>query len=112
MLPRRWRSVSICPRPGARATRRPRRQLMGETVLHVGGASPYDVIIGRGIAGRLPSRLGDEVQRVAFLYAAELAEPAETVLDVLRPHYDVLALGLPSGEQTKSADVAFQCWEA
>jgi 3-dehydroquinate synthase len=85
---------------------------MNETVLHVGGASPYDVVIGRGLAGRLPALLGDGVQRVAFLYAAELAELAEPVLDVLRAHYDVLALGLPSGESTKSAEVAVQCWEA
>src|SRR3546814_11099787 len=109
MLPRRWRSVSICPRPGARATRRPRRQLMGETVLHVGGASPYDVIIGRGIAGRLPSRLGDEVQREAFLYAPERAEPAETALDVLRTHHDALALGLPSGDPPTRAAGTSQC---
>lgn len=83
-----------------------------ETVLHVGGASPYDVVIGRGLADRLPGLLGDGVQRVAFLYAAELEELAQPALDAIRPHYDVLALGLPSGEQTKSADIVFQCWEA
>ncbi|MCL2543491.1 MAG: 3-dehydroquinate synthase [Nocardioidaceae bacterium] len=82
------------------------------TVLHVGGASPYDVVVGRGLAARLPGLLGDEVQRVAFLYAAELAELAQPVLDVLRPAYDVLALGLPSGEQAKSAEVVAQCWDA
>lgn len=85
---------------------------MTDTVLHVGGASPYDVLVGRALADRLPGILGDGVQRVAFLYAAELAELAEPVLDALRPSYDVLALGLPSGEATKAADVAFQCWEA
>lgn len=83
-----------------------------ETVLHVGGASPYDVVIGRGLADRLPGLLGEGVQRVAFLYAAELEELAQPVLDAIRPHYDVLALGLPSGEQTKDADVIVQCWEA
>jgi 3-dehydroquinate synthase len=85
---------------------------MTDTVLHVGGASPYDVVVGRGLADRLPAILGEGVQRVAFLYAAELEELAAPVLDVLRPAYDVLALGLPSGEQAKSADVAVQCWEA
>lgn len=82
------------------------------TVLHVSGASPYDVVVGRGLADRLPGMLGGSVQRVAFLYAAELDELAEPVLDVLREEYDVLALGLPSGEATKSAEVAFQCWDA
>lgn len=85
---------------------------MTETVLHVGGASPYDVVVGRKLADRLPGILGDKVQRVAFLHAAELAELAEPVLEVLRPSYDVLALGLPSGEATKAAEVAFECWEA
>ena len=27
---------------------------MNESVLHVGGASPYDVVVGRGLAGHLP----------------------------------------------------------
>lgn len=85
---------------------------MTDTVLHVGGASPYDVVVGRGLADRLPSVLGEGVQRVALLHAAELDELVQPVLEVLRPTYDVLALGLPSGEQAKSADVAFQCWEA
>jgi len=85
---------------------------MTDTVLHVGGASPYDVVIGRALAHRLPAILGSGVQRVAFLHAAELGELAEPVLRVLRAEYDVLALGLPSGEATKSADVAIQCWEA
>ncbi len=85
---------------------------MSQTTLHVGGAAPYDVVIGRGLADRLPGLLGEGVQRVAFLYAAELEELAQPVLEAIRPHYDVLALGLPSGEQTKDADIVFQCWEA
>ncbi len=85
---------------------------MSATVLPVAGASPYDVVVGRGLAGQLPGILGDGVQRVAFLYAAELAELAQPVLDTIRPHYDVLALGLPDGEQAKSSDVVHQCWEA
>jgi len=82
------------------------------TTLHVGGASPYDVVIGRGLAAELPRILGDKVERVAFLYAAELAEIAQPVLDELVPHYDVLGLGLPSGEEAKTAAVANECWEA
>jgi 3-dehydroquinate synthase len=85
---------------------------MSDTVLHVGGAAPYDVVVGRALADRLPGTLGSGVQRVAFLYAAELDELAAPVLDVLRESYDVLALGLPSGEATKAAEVASQCWDA
>ena len=52
-----------------------------DTVLRVGGASPYDVVVGRGLADRLPDILGEKVQRVAFLHAAALAELAEPALD-------------------------------
>lgn len=85
---------------------------MNESVLHVGGAEPYDVVVGRGLADRLPGMLGAGVQRVAFLFAADLEELAQPVLDAIRPHHDVLALGLPDGEQAKSAEVVHQCWEA
>ncbi|HQR27419.1 MAG TPA: 3-dehydroquinate synthase [Nocardioides sp.] len=82
------------------------------TVLHVGGAAPYDVVVGVGLADRLPEVLGRDVQRVALLHPAGLGELAGPVLDVLRPAYDVLALGLPEGEQAKTAEVAADCWEA
>nr|WP_312006950.1 hypothetical protein [Nocardioides alcanivorans] len=82
------------------------------TVLHVGGASPYDVFIGRDLADRLPGILGDSVKRVALLYAEPLNEIAQAVFDVLLQDYDVLALALPEGEQAKSSSVVHECWEA
>ncbi|EON24149.1 3-dehydroquinate synthase [Nocardioides sp. CF8] len=85
---------------------------MNDTTLHVGGASPYDVVIGRDLAGRLPAILSDSVQRVAVLYAGELAEQVQPLVDLLVQDYDVLALGLPDGERAKTAPVASDCWEA
>lgn len=85
---------------------------MSDTVIHVGGASPYDVVVGHGLADRLPGILGDDVQRVAVLYAGELADLAQPVVEALVEHVDVLALGLPDGEQAKTAAVAADCWEA
>ncbi|HEY0889475.1 MAG TPA: 3-dehydroquinate synthase [Nocardioides sp.] len=82
------------------------------TTLHVGGASPYDVHIGRDLADRLPGILGERVERVALLYAGELGAQAERVARALQDHYDVHGFGLPSGENAKTADVAVQCWEA
>jgi len=82
------------------------------TVLHVGGASPYDVVIGRGLADRLPDILGESVQRVALLYAEPLHELAQGALEALVAHYDVLALALPDGERAKTSAVAHECWEA
>ncbi|MCD4534990.1 3-dehydroquinate synthase [Nocardioides sp. cx-169] len=83
-----------------------------DRVLHVGGASPYDVVVGANLAGRLPAILGEDVQRVALLCAGELVEQAQPVLDALREEYDVLVLGLPQGERAKTASVANDCWEA
>jgi len=82
------------------------------STIHVGGASPYDVVIGRDLADRLPEMLGDRVERVAFLYAGTLGALAEPVLDRLVERYEVLALGLPDGESAKTAAVAADCWEA
>ena len=85
---------------------------MNDTVLHVGGAAPYDVVIGRDLSGRLPALLGDTVQRVAVLFADPLAERAQPLVDGLVEQFDVLALGLPDGEAAKTAAVANDCWEA
>ncbi|MGN0064395.1 MAG: 3-dehydroquinate synthase [Nocardioides sp.] len=85
---------------------------MSDTVMHVGGASPYDVVVGHDLAGRLPEILGPSVERVALLFAGALGELAQPVADVLSEHYDVLALGLPDGETGKNASVVNDCWEA
>ncbi len=82
------------------------------TVLPVRGAAPYDVVVGHGLAGRLPGILGPGVERVALLFPGGLEETVQPVLDALVAEYDVLALGLPDGEKAKSAVVAADCWEA
>jgi 3-dehydroquinate synthase len=83
-----------------------------DSVLHVGGASPYDVVVGHGLGARLPGLLGESVERVAVLYAGSLGALADPVVGALVEHYDVLALGLPEGERAKTAPVAADCWEA
>ena len=80
------------------------------TTISVG--TSYDVVIGHQLADRLPGILGDGVQRVAFLYAGDLGNLAEPIIDVLVERYEVLALGLPDGENAKTAAVANDCWEA
>jgi 3-dehydroquinate synthase len=83
---------------------------MSTTTIKVGTSN--DVVIGRGLADRLPAILGEQVQRVALLYAGDLGKLAEQVVDTLVEHYEVLALGLPDGEKAKTAAVANDCWEA
>nr|WP_307828027.1 3-dehydroquinate synthase [Nocardioides sp. SYSU D00038] len=80
-------------------------------MLHVGGGSPYDVVVGHGLAGRLPDVLGTGVQRVAVVHPVGLAHLAGPVLGALAS-YDVLALPVPEGEAAKSATTAAACWEA
>jgi len=82
------------------------------TTLHVGGASPYDVVIGRDLAGMLPGILGESVQRVALIHPSSLASLADPVRATLSESYDVLPLAIPDGEAAKSAGVAVDCWEA
>ena len=81
-----------------------------ETVLHVGGASPYDVVVGHHLAERLPAMIGD-ADRIAFI----CSERVEPFLDDLVEHLedrDVTVLSVPDGEDAKSAEVAEACWEA
>ena len=40
---------------------------MTATTLHVGGASPYDVVVGRDLLDRLPGILGQAPERVALV---------------------------------------------
>ncbi|HET6692663.1 MAG TPA: 3-dehydroquinate synthase, partial [Pedococcus sp.] len=43
------------------------------STLHVGGASPYDVVVGTGLLGELPGMLGKDVRRVAVIHPRALA---------------------------------------
>ena len=82
---------------------------MGDTVLHVGGAAPYDVVVGHSLGHRLPAMLGDGVERVAVVRPAGLADVVETLRSAL-DGYDVLEVSVPDGEDAKTAEVAADCW--
>lgn len=84
------------------------------TLIHVPTAAAYDVVVGRGLAGRLPGLLGEGVSRVAVVHPEDLSEPVAAVRAALAsasPAYDVLDLPVPSGEAAKTAEVAARCWE-
>lgn len=85
-----------------------------ETVLHVGGASPYDVVIGHHLADHLPEMVGDAL-RVAVICPEALEELVGEVADALAESHaerDVTVLVVPDGEDAKTAEVANSCWEA
>ncbi|ANH39406.1 3-dehydroquinate synthase [Nocardioides dokdonensis FR1436] len=81
------------------------------SVLHVGGASPYDVVIGHGVADRLVGLLGEQPRRVALVLPETLRELAAPVLAALQGAYEVTELVVPDGEAAKTAAVAAACWE-
>jgi 3-dehydroquinate synthase len=85
----------------------------GRTRMHVGGASPYDVVVGHAVLDELPALIGKEATRVAVLHDGDLTTLSEKVrLPLLDAGYDVTAVPLvPPGEASKSYATAETCWE-
>jgi 3-dehydroquinate synthase len=84
----------------------------GSTVLHVGGGSPYDVVVGNGLLAELPGMLGDGVRRVAVIHPRALAATGEAVrVDLAAQGYEAHAIEIPDGEEAKLAPVASFCWQ-
>ena len=79
--------------------------------IRVGGAGPYDVVIGTGIAGELPGLVGTAARTVAVIHDGALAEIARPVVTALtEAGYRVAALPVPQGEAAKEADVLVGLW--
>jgi 3-dehydroquinate synthase len=82
------------------------------SVLHVAGASPYDVVVGTGLLAELPRMLGDGVRRVAVVHPRALAATGEAVrADLSAQGYDAHGIEIPDGEEAKLAPVASFCWQ-
>ena len=82
------------------------------SVLHVGGAAPYDVVVGTGLLGELPGMLGEGVRRVAVIHPRALAATGEAMReDLTRQGYDAHGIEIPDGEEAKLAPVASFCWQ-
>ncbi len=78
--------------------------------MHVGGASPYDVVVGHGVLDEVATMLGAGTQRVAVIHAEPLAGIAEKVIGHLGD-VEVLRIALPDGEFAKTGQVAIDAWE-
>jgi 3-dehydroquinate synthase len=79
--------------------------------VHVAGAQPYDVVIGRGLLAELPALIGATAQRVAVVHPPPLATTAAAVRDDLTTAgFDVVTLEVPDAEEAKTAAVAGFCW--
>lgn len=87
---------------------------MPETTLHVGGASPYDVVVGHGVAERLTGLLGSggsAPSRVALVVPETLRELAGPVHEALAASYRLTEVVVPDGEQAKTVATAAACWD-
>lgn len=82
-----------------------------DTLLAVGGASPYFVVVGRHLGSHLPEMLGPGVERVAIICPERLEPFVDELLDHVAD-VEVIMLAVPEGEEAKQAEVAEACWEA
>lgn len=80
--------------------------------VRVGGEAPYDVVIGTGVLGELPSLLGD-AGVVAVVHAEGLPEIARPVCHALtEAGYDARPLPVPDGEAGKDVKVLAGLWSS
>ncbi len=81
--------------------------------VHVGGADPYDIVIGTGVLGELPAMVGDRARTVAVVHAEGLPEIARPVAGALeQAGYAVHALPVPDGEAAKEVGVLAGLWSS
>ncbi|HEX7745389.1 MAG TPA: 3-dehydroquinate synthase family protein, partial [Micromonosporaceae bacterium] len=81
------------------------------TRIPVGGERPYDVLVGRELAGALPA-LVDRAERVAVIHPPALKQRAHLAAGEfgargVRP----LPIEVPDAEAAKSIEVAGYCWD-
>jgi 3-dehydroquinate synthase len=82
------------------------------TVIEVGGAQPYPVLIGRDLLSGLAPLVAGATQ-VAVVHAPPLHDLAGRIGDALRAAgVSVLPLEVPDAEAGKDIDVAARCWDA
>ncbi|MBG0566208.1 3-dehydroquinate synthase [Actinoplanes aureus] len=79
------------------------------TRIPVTGDRPYDVIVGRGLDGELPSLI-EGAARVAILHPPTLRERAEAVGKAAGVA-TVVPIEVPDAEAGKSIEVAARCWD-
>ncbi|ADD42813.1 3-dehydroquinate synthase [Stackebrandtia nassauensis] len=77
--------------------------------IHVGGDSPYEVVIGREATIALTEHL-DGAARVAILHAPPLREHARRVAAFVGETLECLLIEVPDAESAKTVAVAEDCW--
>jgi 3-dehydroquinate synthase len=81
------------------------------TRIPVGGERPYEVVVGSGVLGELPSLVGKDARTVVVVHAGGLGEIARPACRVLEDAgYVVHAEAIPDGEAAKDIAVAAGLW--
>lgn len=81
------------------------------TRIPVGGPTPYEVLVGRGLLGELSPLLAGAA-RVAVIHPPTLAVTAEAVReDLAASGFEAHAVEVPDGEDAKTLAVAGFCWD-
>ena len=82
------------------------------TRIPVRAERPYDVVVGTGLLGELPSMLGDSARRVAVVAPRALSVTADAIrTDLVDQGFEAISLEVPDGEEAKSAEVLAFCWD-
>jgi 3-dehydroquinate synthase len=81
------------------------------TTITVGGADPYDILIGRGLLPRIAEQLGTSVAKVLIVHPPTLGAKANALRDTLQGSYEVLLAEVPDAEDAKRIEVAAFCWQ-
>ena len=84
---------------------------MTVTRIAVDGEHPYEVVVGTGVLGELPSLVGPGVRTVVVVYPEGLGEVARPVCGALTgAGYIVHGEEVPAGEAAKAVGVAAGLW--
>jgi len=90
----------------------PHPALADATRITVGGADPYDVLVGRGVVDALPAVLGPKVAKVLVVHAPTLGRRADELRrSLVDAGYEALIAEVPDAEDAKRVEVAAFCWQ-
>jgi 3-dehydroquinate synthase len=85
--------------------------MMLPTRIPVGGAAPYEVVVGTGVLGEVAGLVGKKATTVAVIHAAGLSALARAVCEaVADAGFTVHATEIPDGEAAKTISVAADLW--
>ncbi len=77
----------------------------------VGGAAPYEVVVGHALLHELPGLVGDQARQVLVVHPRALADQAAAAeLSLRGAGMEVVPAAVPDGEPAKSLDVAAGLW--